>query len=200
MCATAEQLKADGDQDDLEVRKAKALGIIADRAQGITSPVKRQAKTRLYLHVDVADLDTDTATGAAERLGPATLAKISEWLGASRATIVPVLDLHRTDAVDEHDPPEWMRELVILRDRRCVFPWCERDSRACDLDHIVPYDENGPPGQTHPRNLAPLCRRHHRCKTAGRWRYRREDEGSYTWRSPTGRGYRVVPSGTLTLG
>ena len=34
-----------------------------------------------------------------------------------------------------------MRELVILRDRHCVFPWCGRDARTCDLDHLEPYDE-----------------------------------------------------------
>ena len=205
VCSVAAQLKEQGDEDELEVRKAKALGVIADRAQGIPgpakspahSPARSQAKTRMYLHVTADDLDTDGAVGTAERLGPATLAKIGEWLGRSRVTILPVLDLQRIDAVDEHDPPEWMRELVVLRDRRCVFPWCERDSRACDLDHIERYDEDGPPGQTRPDNLAPLCRRHHRCKTAGRWRYRRNDDGTYTWRSPSGRRYRVTPSGTL---
>jgi hypothetical protein len=200
VCAVAEQLKAEGDEEDLEVRKAKALGVIADLAQGIESPVKRQAKTRLYLHVGAEDLDTDVAVGTAERLGPATLAKIRKWLDGSRATILPVLDMQRSEAVDEHDPPEWMRELVVLRDRHCVFPWCERDSRACDLDHIEPYVDEGPPGQTHAHNLAPLCRRHHRCKTSGRWRYRRHDDGSYTWRSPTGRSYRVTSSGTLVPG
>ena len=62
-----------------------------------------------------------------------------------------------------------MRELVILRDGHCVFPWCPTDARGCDQDHIDPYvpiDDGGPPGQTHPENLAPLCRRHHRCKTS----------------------------------
>ena len=200
VCATAEQLKAEGDEDDLEIRKAKALGVIADRALGIEGPPKRQAKTRMYVHVNVEDLDTDAAVGTVERLGPATLAKIGEWLGDSKATILPVLDMQRTDAVDEHDPPPWMRELVILRDSHCVFPWCERDARACDLDHLEPYDEQGPPGQTNPDNLAPLCRRHHRCKTSGRWRYRRNVDGSYTWRSPAGRSYAVTSSGTLVLG
>ena len=107
--------------------------------------------------------------------------------------------MQRADAVDEHDPPAWMRELVMLRDPHCVFPWCEHDSRACDLDHLEPYDEEGPPGQTHPDNLAPLCRRHHRCKTSGRWRYRRNSDGSYTWRSPSGRTYGVTSSGTFVL-
>ena len=44
----------------------------------------------------------------------------------------------RTDAVDAHDPPAWMRELVILRDRHCVFPWCNRDARACDSTTSLP--------------------------------------------------------------
>ena len=94
----------------------------------------------------------------------------------SGVTVRPVLDPARTDAVDAHDPPAWMRELVILRDRHCVFPGCTVDARACDLDHVAPYvplDVGGPPGQTHPQNLACLCRRHHRAKTFAGWRYRR---------------------------
>ena len=89
--------------------------------------------------------------------------------------------MDRDDAVDAHDPPAWMRDLVILRDPRCVFPHCQRDARGCDLDHTIPYDDTGPPGQTRPANLAPLCRRHHRAKTTGRWRYRRLPDGTYQW-------------------
>jgi hypothetical protein len=151
----------------------------------------------------MADLLDDgvplTAVGRAERLGPATISRIQEWVGGSRVTVVPLLDLGRDDAVDEHDPPPWMRDAVILRDVHCVFPWCARDARACDLDHIEPYvpmDEGGPPGQTHPQNLAPLCRRHHRAKTAGRWRYRRERDGTYAWTGPYGRTFTVTPHAT----
>ena len=67
----------------------------------------------------------------------------------------------------------------------------------CDLDHIDPYvplDEGGPPGQTHPGNLAPLCRRHHRAKTHTAWGYARLPDGSYHWTSPLGRRYTVVPA------
>ena len=69
------------------------------------------------------------AVGEVEKLGPATLDLIRTWLQDSKATIQPVLDLNRTDDVDRHDPPAWMREQVILRDRHCVFPWCGRDAR-----------------------------------------------------------------------
>jgi hypothetical protein len=90
-----------------------------------------------------------------------------------------------------------MREQVILRDAHCVFPGCRRDSRHCDLDHITEYlptDDGGPPGQTTPSNLAPLCRTHHRVKTFTSWHYKRLDHGSYTWTSPTGHQYDVTPS------
>ncbi|MCW2797250.1 HNH endonuclease signature motif containing protein, partial [Nocardioides sp.] len=124
--------------------------------------------------------------------------------GGTRLTIHPILDLNRTDAVDEYKPPAWMDDQVRLRDRHCVFPWCERDSRSCDLDHIDPYDpgtgdDPGPPGQTRPENLAPLCRRHHRTKTAGRWRYVRNRDGTYTWTSPHRHRYQVTETGTIEI-
>jgi hypothetical protein len=93
-----------------------------------------------------------------------------------------------------------MRELVILRDRHCVFPWCGRDARSCDLDHIEAYDPDGPPAQTTPANLAPLCRRHHRAKTFTGWTYQRAHDGTYTWTSPHHRTYRVGSDGTHATG
>ena len=165
VCEQAAQLKALGDTDTLEVRKAKAVGVIANRQTALDlgalldgqspdlspHPVPPAAKTKLYLHLSLTDLldsDSDgTGFGTVERFGPATIARIKDWAGRSRVTIQPVLDMTRTDAVDAHDPPAWMRELVILRDQHCVFPWCTRDARACDVDHITPYEENGPPGQ-----------------------------------------------------
>ncbi len=154
VCEQAAQLKALGDTDTLEVRKAKAVGVIANRQAALDlgtllgprrhqpdrpSPVPPVAKTKLYLHLSLADLlgldgpdsSDGTGFGTVERFGPATIARIKDWAGRSRVTIQPVLDMGRTDAVDAHDPPAWMRELVILRDQHCVFPWCNRDARAC---------------------------------------------------------------------
>jgi hypothetical protein len=89
-----------------------------------------------------------------------------------------------------------MREQVTLRDQHCVFPGCTRDARSCDLDHIQPYQPDGPPGQTHPGNLAALCRRHHRAKTLGLWRYTRTPEGAYQWHGPHGTRFLVTFAGT----
>ena len=156
----------------------------------------------LYLHLTPDDLQPETGAVAIEKLGAATTDLLQDWLARHAATggrinLRPVLDLADTTAVDQHDPPDAMREVVVLRDAHCVFPGCRRDSRGCDLDHITPYlsmDDGGPPGQTHPANLAPLCRTHHRIKTHTSWGYKRLDTGSYTWTAPTGHQYDVTPT------
>lgn len=149
----------------------------------------------LWMHMDessLLDLDTFPAAIHLEGLGPLSSDLLAAWLAGATVVVKPVLDLARDDAVDGHDPPPWMADLVRLRDRHCVFPGCRRPSRACDLDHIdayIPIDLGGPPRQTNPADLAPLCRRHHRAKTHSRWHYRRLPDGSYRWTSPLGRTY-----------
>jgi hypothetical protein len=154
------------------------------------------------LHRDPQDPDdTDGAGGtggSVEKLGTATLDLLRDWLHRlDKVTIRPVLDLARTDAVDRHDPPDWIRDAVMLRDGHCVFPGCTLDARSCDLDHIDPYiplDHGGPPGQTSTTNLACLCRRHHRLKTFTAWTYQRQPDGNYQWRNPHGQTYRSHPT------
>jgi hypothetical protein len=160
-------------------------------------------RATLYLHVTAADL-ADAAgdrgcSGRVETLGPATLRLLGDWLRrTSRVTIRPVLDPTAPDAVDVHDPPDWMREAVVLRDGHCVFPGCRIDARCCDLDHTTPYlpiTDGGPPRQTSTGNLAALCRRHHRLKTFTAWHYQRLPNGTYHWTSPHRRTYVVTPEG-----
>ena len=187
VCAIAHQLLLDGDPDPLGARKAKALGILTGQPQTAGKP-----KVKVYVRVEADDLEVDATGGSAlavgeiEKLGAATLTKIRDWVGHHQVVIQPVLNMQRGDAVDVHDPPNWMRALVMLRDGHCIFPRCTIDARACDLDHTIPYQPDGPPGQTRPDNLAALCRRHHRAKTSGVWRYARTPEGGYLWHGPYG--------------
>ncbi|MEQ7847155.1 hypothetical protein [Nocardioides kribbensis] len=135
-------------------------------------------------------------TAVVEGLGVVSTTTLRRWLTHAKVSVRPVIDLDPTTAgaVDRHDPPPWMRDHVTLRDPRCVFPGCTVPSRRCDLDHITPYrplDHGGKPGQTHPSNLAPLCRHHHRLKTTGSegspaWSYTRHPDGTYAWTSPHG--------------
>src|SRR5690606_40397356 len=158
----------------------------------------------VYVHCTLSDLATMTDTGAdhgadLERLGPITLDRLSEWLtrpggiASAKIQVRPVIDTNTDAAVDQHDPPEWMREAMILRDPTCVFPGCTISARSSDADHIVPYiplDEGGPPGQTCLANLATLCRSHHRLKTHRGWDYHRRTDGTYAWTDRWGRAVR----------
>ncbi|MGC4112942.1 MAG: HNH endonuclease signature motif containing protein [Nocardioides sp.] len=204
-----------GDPDSLDVRRARAVGILADPqtaldvfTEGQPVPERREPRApqpaTLHLHLDesaLSDIDTFPAPIRAEglRQGLCTLSSdlLAMWLADSKVVVRPVIDLNhpeRITPVDRHDPPDLMAEFVRLRDPVCIFPGCQRSSRHCDLDHIEPYvdpDDGGPPGQTHPDALAPLCRGHHRAKTHGGWRYHRLPDGSYAWTSPTGQTFTV---------
>jgi hypothetical protein len=218
----AADLRALGGTEPLDVRRAKAVGIIADPQQALALMSGREAaptgdarrgSANLFVHFTAEDLAADLHrrasghTGAAtvERLGALTTTLLGDWLAryaqtGTTITLRPIIDLSDDTSVGQHDPPEAMRELVIQRDATCVFPGCHRDSRICDLDHIieyVPMEEGGPLGQTHPGNLAPLCRTHHRAKTHTAWNYKRHDHGSYTWTSPTGHQHTVTPTSRL---
>jgi hypothetical protein len=127
--------------------------------------------TRAFVHLDYKDLcalpDGLVRVGSVEKLGRLTVARLKDWLGTSRFTLQPVLDLRRQDAVDQHEA-------------------------------YVEMDDGGPPGQTCPDNLAPICRRHHRAKTHFGWSYVRNQDGGYAWKSPRGRRYTVDHRGTVT--
>ena len=111
-----------------------------------TSPATTSAATPSTARPRPADV---------EKLGTATLDLLRDWLQRfSGITLKPVLDMTKspssTDAVDQHDPPAWMRDLVILRDGHCVFPGCNVDARRCDLDHTDPVCPDGRRWTTRP--------------------------------------------------
>ena len=116
--------------------------------------------------------------------------------------VKPVIDLRERLETKGYTPTAAMREHVIVRDGTCVFPWCGRNARHGDIDHIVPYDHDHPDrgGPTSTNNLAALCRRHHRLKTKGRWRYRMTEPGVFDWTSPLGWTYRRDHTGSRSTG
>lgn len=204
-----------GDEDSHEVRRSKEVGILADPhaaldllagGGGSATPqgAGSHSEVLLHVHVDGSSLDSGTGVARVEEVGTIVLGAVKRWLGEDRAdfTVVPVLDLTSEASVDAHEIPVRMAEAERTRTPYCVFPWCNRPARECDLDHTVAYqdpDEGGPPGQTAPDNLGPLCRRHHRLKTHGRWRLDQPENGVFIWTSPHGAQYRVDGSGTTIL-
>ncbi len=214
---TAHQLATLDDQTSLGARKVQALALLVAHGTeqqalcltGEAEPLRRSLpKVRLYLHADLTQVLTQDpdAIGAVETLGPLTIARIKEWVGHSRVTVVPVLDLNSNPWSPRHDPPPRMAEQIVLRDQRCVFPWCTR--QASDLDHIEPWKPSAvspipgtdpPPGSTHPDNIAPCCRYEHRAKTTGDWTYERLPDGSYLWTGPHGQQALVTHQGSIAL-
>jgi Domain of unknown function (DUF222) len=81
-----------------------------------------------------------------------------------------------------YTPPKAVRAFVSTRDGTCRMWGCTRSATHLDLDHTRPW----PRGATSPTNLAGLCRRHHRLKQQGRWRYTLSPDGTVTWVGPTG--------------
>jgi hypothetical protein len=181
-----------------------AVCVAEDVAYEPANPFRRPSgdggEVVLVFHVTDKDvLDDPHGVARSPKIGPMLTGRLRSWLlCAGKVTIKPVVDLDPSahPAVDAHDPPARMAAMVRLRDQTCVYPHCGRPAEACDLDHIqphVPTDEGGPPGQTSPANLAPLCRRHHRAKTFGDFTYRRLGDGSYAWTLPNGRQVTTDP-------
>ena len=135
------------------------------------------------------------------------LEKLRSWCGDSRTevTVKPVIDLNQEKAAPGYEIPDRIREHVILRDRTCVFPWCARPARGCDVDHVVEFDHDAEaegrpqPGPTETENLGALCRFHHRLKTHTAWRYDMVAPGVFEWTSPHGHRYRRDRTGTTSL-
>ena len=177
VAAGAAQLAALGSEDSLDVRRAAAVGMLArgqqpldlqplDLQTGALEPRTSVAKGRevvLYVHLSEAALrshDPDAPVRLENAGGHLlTAGQVADWCGredTAKVTVKPVIDLHQQHAVDQYKIPDWLAERVQLRDRTCVHPYCNRPARSCDLDHIVPWHDDGPPGQTSTDNLACL--------------------------------------------
>jgi Domain of unknown function (DUF222) len=156
--------------------------------------------------VNLQILVDSSGVASAGRLGPIpamtreALVELAERTGGTVTTrfVQPVTcpGEHSRDPVDPerysepYVPPPNMRRSVQLRDLTCVFPGCATAATRCDLDHTVPW----PHGPTCPCNLGALCRHHHRLKTHGvGWRLVNHDRGAFTWTTPTGKTYTVMP-------
>ena len=218
--AGAEELKALGSEQHLGARRARALGELARRQTALDlasletagedeAPVARRPvaarRLDLHLHFDVT-AGGIAPTGALENGQQLVLLEqIKAWLGDSHTEIrvLPVLDLNTEIESAGYVPSPRLRRQVQLRDGTCVFPWCSRPARSCDVDHVVPYTPRSSgeqaPAQTRTSNLGALCRSHHRLKTHTGWRVESPANGVFVWSSPHGHRYLRDRGGTTRL-
>ncbi len=194
----------------MDVRRAQALGAIARRQLAFdlngtddeTGSTSTRKPRQVVLHVHLSEAAIRGEAGGLGRVentrSPITTEQIRDWCGNPDAQVIvkPVIDLNDHHHVNAYEVPARIREQAALITQTCAFPWCTRNARRCDSDHIQPYDSGG---TTSSDNIAPLCRRHHRLKTHGGWTYRPLEPGSYLWTSPHGYTLLRNESGTLDV-
>lgn len=105
---------------------------------------------------------TETGTrlsGATARAMACDASLVAAVLGAASEP----LDIGRASRV----VPSGLRRALVLRDRHCAFPGCDRPPRWCDAHHVTHWAEGGP---TCLSNLVLLCgHHHHNVIHAGEW-------------------------------
>lgn len=210
----ADILAQRGDTDPKDVRRAKAVGILATperarlmltEATGTADPAGvRSTDPRLlpeatvYVHVAEETLLAGRGTARVEQVGPLAATMLKLLVGNCRVRLTPVIRPYADVAVDSYEIPDWMRRQVQLRDTYEIFPYSSHTSRHQDLDHTIPY-QPGQPNQTRASNLGPLSRTAHRGKTHTGWHLDQPQPGTFWWTSPAGNRYRVTPNGTSRM-
>jgi len=198
-----------GDTDLKDIRRAKAIGVLATpaRAQlmlaeaaGHTGPVQSTdprllPEACMYVHVAEETLLHGRGTARVEGAGPLAATMLTHLLGHTRVRVMPVLRPYAEIAVDSYEIPEPIRRQVLLRDTYEVFPYSSRTAREGDLDHTDPY-RPGRKRQTRARNLGSLWRKPHRAKTHAGWDLEQPRPGIFWWSTPAGDRYRIGPNGT----
>jgi hypothetical protein len=197
----AKQQAALGSTESLDVRRSIAAGDLVrrqlafDYEGGFEARCARTSTTVepsagrsvvLFAHISEEALKGAASVGrCGNTRSPISVEQIREWCGNPDAhiTVKPVIDLNDHIHVEAYEAPDRLKEQNALVDVHCVFPHCTKPARRCDTDHRIPYNKGG---STCSCNTAPLCRRHHRAKTHGRWEYVSLDRGTYLWTTPNG--------------
>jgi uncharacterized protein DUF222/HNH endonuclease len=155
--------RASGDRRTSAQRRADALGEIC-RAWLDSTGRPNVAGERPHVTVTV---DLEALEGRAgyrcelEDLGPVTTETARRW--ACDASVSRVITRGRSEPLDVGRRTSvvspGLRRAVVIRDRHCQFPGCDRPHAWCDAHHVRHWADGGP---TALDNLVLLCRPHHR--------------------------------------
>jgi len=70
--------------------------------------------------------------------------------------------------------------------RTCIGPTCDVPFEACQIHHVIPWEEGG---ATDLSNLAPLCANDHHLVHEGGWKLTITSDRIATWSRPDGTVY-----------
>lgn len=144
-------------------RRADALGVICRHyLDCLNRPTVAGERPHVVVTLDLESLEGRTGRRCElEDLGPITAETARQWACDANVSRVITdaasqpLDVGRRTKV----VPPSLRRAVVVRDRTCRFPGCDRPPGWCDTHHIRHWADGGP---TALENLALLCRPHHR--------------------------------------
>ncbi|HEX4688358.1 MAG TPA: DUF222 domain-containing protein [Nocardioides sp.] len=135
-------------------------------------PESHGAPARLMVTVSLDALRTGLADAASGELSVSTMRRLAcdaEIIPAVLGTVGEPLDVGR---VRRHVTLAIWAALV-LRDRHCAFPGCDRPPLMCHAHHITHWISGG---ETKLSNLVMLCGHHHRVLHHSPWKVRIDPE------------------------
>ena len=144
------------------------------------------------LVVDIDHLDS-AETVDRKQLSPAAIKTLLCDAGYSR-----VVTSGRSTILD-HGVTQYlvtaaMFSALVLRDRHCRHPGCDRPPQWCHAHHVLPF----PHGPTALHNLVLKCARHHKLGHRPGWHETLEADGTLHLTAPDGRTWTTTPPGVLT--
>jgi hypothetical protein len=143
-------------------RRADALGEICSRYLGCSDrPTVSGERPHVTVTVDLLRLRGGSGRSELNHAGPVN-SEVARRIGCD-ASVSRVVLTGRSEPIDvgRQTPvvSAAMRRALMVRDRSCRFPGCERPHSWCDAHHVVHWADGG---VTALSNLVLLCRRHHR--------------------------------------
>jgi hypothetical protein len=188
------------ESDDHEESRATAFPADLLGALRAADPKTMRPGSILYVHLHEAALRGAAGVARVEGIGPMTLSALQELLSTTRVTVKGVIDLAEKVSTNAYEHPESVKERLHLLRPGEAFPHATTVSRNVDLDHPVPYDPGGPPGQTNSHHSQPLARTRHRAKTHLPYTCTPVPGGAeIIWRTPHGLHRLVDHHGTTVI-
>ncbi|HYI62395.1 MAG TPA: DUF222 domain-containing protein [Acidimicrobiales bacterium] len=146
------------------------------------------ARHRPHLNITI-DLDTLTDRAGTARLpeGATIDAETARRL-ACDADVHRVITRGRSEVLDYGRATRIVAAalftVVVLRDRGCRFPGCDRSPDRCDAHHVRHWIDGGP---TNPHNLVLLCAYHHHVIHRPGWSLTMDPDATVRVTDPDGR-------------